>query len=90
MGPKRIRYEQIRNVTEAPLGMMGRWRIHGSGDFVHWFNFDPGRPHKTIALVIYLDATIRPVITSDDPQQVVEELATHGVNVTRGTESGLR
>jgi hypothetical protein len=90
MGPKRIRYDQIGKVLEVPLGMMGRWRIHGSGDLVHWFNFDPGRRHKTVALVLYLDARIRPVITPDDPQRVVEEFAAHGVNVTRGTESGLR
>jgi hypothetical protein len=91
MGPKRIRYDQIRKVLEVPLGTAGRWRIHGSGDFVHWFNFDPGRPHKTVALVLYLlDARIRPVITPDDPQQVAEEFAAHGVNIARGTETGLR
>ncbi len=91
MGPKRIRYEQIRKVLEVPLGKAGRWRIHGSGDFVHWFNFDPGRPDKTVALVLYLlDARIRPVITPDDPQRVVEEFAAHGVNIARGTETGLR
>jgi hypothetical protein len=90
IGPKRIRYDQIRKVLEVPLRAMGRLPIHGSGDLAHWFNFDPGRPHKTVALVLHLDARIRPVITPDDPQRVVEEFAAHGVNVTRGTESGLR
>jgi hypothetical protein len=89
LGPKRIKYTAIRQVRQAPLGTMGKWRIHGSGDFVHWFNFDPRRPRKTIALVIYLDGAIRPVITPDDPDRVVAELAAHGVNITNGKESGL-
>jgi hypothetical protein len=41
------------------LGTMGRWRIHGSGDFVHWFNFDVRRPRKDSAIVIHLDGAIR-------------------------------
>jgi hypothetical protein len=27
MGPKRIRYDQIRKVLEVPLGAMGRYRV---------------------------------------------------------------
>jgi hypothetical protein len=88
-GPKRIAYNAIRQVVEAPLGPMGKWRIHGSGDFVHWFNFDPRRPRKDTALVIYLDGRIRPVITPDEPGRVVAELADHGVNVTSGIERGI-
>ena len=89
IGPRRIAYSAIRRVVQAPLGFMGKWRIHGSGDFVHWFNFDPGRPDKTTALVLYLDGYIRPVITPDEPDRVVAELAAHGVSVTRGSEGGL-
>jgi len=89
LGPKHIRYTDIRQVKVAPLGAMGRWRIHGSGDLVHWFNFDPRRPRKSMALVLYLNGTIRPVITPDDPQAVATELAAHGVNVTSGREVGL-
>lgn len=89
IGPKSIRYSTIRQVRRVPLGSIGKWRIHGSGDFIHWFNFDPQRPHKTTALVIYLDGKIRPVITPDEPDRVAAELAAHGVHVTSGTESGL-
>ena len=89
IGPKHIRYTDIRRVKVAPLGVMSRWRIHGSGDLVHWFNFDPHRPGKSTALVLYLNGTIRPVITSDDPQAVAAELAAYGVNVTSGRETGL-
>ncbi len=89
-GPKRIPYRAIRRVVRSPLGRAGRWRIHGSGDLVHWFNFDPGRVHKNTALVLYLDGRIRPVLTPDDPDRVAAELAVHGVRVTDGVESGLR
>lgn len=90
MGRKHIAYRAIRQVVLAPLGYLGRWRIHGSGDLVHWFNFDPGRPRKSTALVLYLDGRIRPVLTPDDPDRVVAELAARGVGVTCGFEPGLR
>lgn len=85
---KRIPYTAIREVRVVPLRVMGKWRIHGSGDFIHWFNFDMRRPRKNTALVIRLDARIRPTITPDDPEQVATELAALGVLVTRGTERG--
>lgn len=56
---------------------------------MHWFNFDPRRPRKDVALVLYLDGKIRPVITPDDPERVTGELEAHGVNVTSGREAGL-
>jgi hypothetical protein len=89
VGAKRISYSAIHGVVESPLGA-GKWRIHGSGDFVHWFNFDPRRPRKDTALVITLDAkTVRPVITPDDPARVAAELTAHGVPVTLGREAGV-
>jgi hypothetical protein len=88
-GSKRIRYEDIREVRRVPLDTMARWRIHGSGDLVHWFNFDPRRPRKTIALVIQLNQRTIPVITPDDPGRVLAELAAHGVTITSGDEPGL-
>ncbi len=89
-GAKRIGYQAIREAKVSPLGSMGKWRIHGSGDFVHWFNFDPRRPRKDVAIVLYLDGTIKPVITPDDPERVTAELEAHGVSITWGSESGLR
>ncbi len=90
VGDKRIPYSAIREVRRVPLGFMGKWRIHGSGDFVHWFNLDSHRPRKDTALVIHLSGVIKPVITPDDPDRVVAELAAHGVTTTSGTETGLR
>jgi hypothetical protein len=89
-GAKHVPYSAIREARRVRLGTMGRWRIHGSGDLVHWFNFDPRRPRKDSAIVIHLDGVIRPVITPDDPDRVAAVLAEHGVNVTVGSESGLR
>jgi len=88
-GAKHVRYQDIREAKVTTLGVMGRWRIHGSGDLVHWFNFDPRRPGKPVAIVLYLNGTIRPVITPDEPEQVTAELKAHGVNVTQGREVGL-
>jgi len=86
---KRISYAAIREVRQVPLSTTRKIRIHGSGDGVHWFNHDPDRRRKELALVIYLDDKIRPVITPDDPAQVTAELAAHGVNITSGPETGL-
>lgn len=88
-GPKRIPYQAIREVRAVPLGSMGKLRIHGSGDLVHWFSFDVNRPRKDTALVVHLDGRIRPVFTPDDPDRVLAVLEAHGVNVTRGAEPGL-
>lgn len=86
---KAISYSAIREVRQVPLHWAGKMRVLGSNDFIHWFNWDLRRSRKDTALVIYLDALIRPVITPDDPAQVTAELAAHGVNVTTGREPGL-
>lgn len=87
-GTKRIPYSAIRDVRLVPLRAIGKWRIHGSGDFVHWFNFDLGRPGKKSALVIRLDGLIQPVITPDQPDQVAAELTAHGLQVSTARVTG--
>ncbi|HXP18573.1 MAG TPA: PLD nuclease N-terminal domain-containing protein [Streptosporangiaceae bacterium] len=89
MSARSIGYEAIREVRQVPLSPTGKLRVHGSGDRVHWFNYDPERSGKDLALVIYLDERVRPVITPDHPDQVTAELAAHGVQITSGTEDGL-
>jgi hypothetical protein len=79
-GAKRIAYSSIRSVQRLPLtgaSELRRWRIWGSGDFVHWWNFDPNRPHKDVALVLDVGRRIRPTITPDDPEAVAQILAEH-------------
>ena len=84
IGAKRIPYSAICEVRRVPLDLLGKWRIHGSGDFVHWFNFDLHRPRKDVALVVELGRRVTPVVTPDDPGQVMDALTASGVNVTSG------
>jgi hypothetical protein len=72
-GAKRVAYTSIRGVEGLPLtglNKVRKWRIWGSGDFVHWWNFDPQRPHKDKALVIDVGHRVRPTITPEDPDAV--------------------
>ena len=72
-GAKRIPYASIKGVTELPLtglNAVRRWRIWGSGDFIHWWNLDTKRPNKRLALVIDVGRHIRPTITPNDPETV--------------------
>lgn len=77
-GAKRVPYHSIRAVTELQLtgrNSVRRWRIWGSGDFVHWWNLDPKRPTKTTALVLDVGRYVRPTITPDDAAAVEQILA---------------
>lgn len=85
-GVKRIPYSAIREVQRVQLRSLGHWRVHGSGDFVHWFNFDRHRRRKQVALVVNLAGFVKPVITPDDPDQAVAVLTHFGVGVTSGPE----
>lgn len=84
-GAKRIPYGKIRQVRWVSLkSMRGQIKIHGSGNLVHWFNFDMDRPRKADALIVAVSGNrIRPVITPDDANLVAAELIAHGVNVIR-------
>lgn len=81
---KRIPYAKIQQVRWIPLNLWtGSWRLWGSGDFVHYFNCDLGRPRKRIALIIDLGRTVKPVITPDEPERVAEELSARRITVVR-------
>ena len=72
-GEKRIPYASIKGVKELPLtgvNKVRKWRIWGSGDFIHWWNLDPQRPNKDMALVLDVGHLVRPTITPDDPDSV--------------------
>jgi hypothetical protein len=83
---KRIPYGRIEQVRQEPTtGMSDRYRLWGSGDFIHWYNYDPDRPRKTVKFIIHVTGhKIRPVITPNQPDAVAAELAAHGVAVTNG------
>jgi hypothetical protein len=82
--PKTIRYAEIRRATQVDLRgfRFGRWRLWGSSDLRHWFNFDRTRPRKRVGLVLELGARTKPVLTPDDPPRVVAVLRSHDVAVT--------
>lgn len=69
---KRIAYGKIRSVTRWPITGVtsGKWRIWGSGDFVHWWNLDRTRPRKSVAMEIDVGGRIVPTISPDDPEAV--------------------
>jgi hypothetical protein len=76
-GTKQIPYASIRGVQTLPLTgaqRVRRWRLWGSGDFVHWWNFDPHRPGKSIALVLDTGRRIHPTITPDNAPAVAQIL----------------
>ena len=82
-GDKRVPYGAIDRVRVLPMGgLTGGYRLWGSGDFVHWFNWDPGRPGKAVKLILDIRGhRAKPVITPDTPADVTAELAAHGVNI---------
>lgn len=80
-GAKRIRYTSIKGVKRLNLTGMNKvrkWRIWGSGDFVHWWNLDVRRPRKDCALVIDVGHRVHPTITPDDPDTVERILTESG------------
>ena len=68
-GAKHIPYASIKSVKRLPIRVR-RWRLSGSGDFVHWWNLDFHRPKKSVALDIDVGRRIHPTITPDDPDAV--------------------
>ncbi len=79
-GAKKIPYVAIKGVAILSLtgaNRIRRWRIWGSGDFVHWWNRDPRRPKKDTALVLDVGGRVRPTITPEDPATVERILAYH-------------
>jgi hypothetical protein len=79
LGAKRIPYAEIWDIRQTGLGRFRRWRLWGTTDPRLWFNLDWKRPHKSVGLVIGTGRRVRPVITPDDPRQVVSVLRSHGV-----------
>ncbi|MEU6284277.1 hypothetical protein [Streptomyces sp. NPDC047028] len=76
-GAKRVAYTSIKGIKTLDLTGMNKvraWRIWGTGDFLHWWNFDARRPRKNCALVIDVGRRVRPTITPDDPDAVLRIL----------------
>jgi hypothetical protein len=77
-GGKRIPYDAIQSVkTYALAPLRGKWRIWGSGDFVHWYNLDGNRPNKETGIELDVGGSCRPCITPDDVDEVVRIITEH-------------
>ena len=82
-GTRRISVRNIRAVRRYPITSdRGRRRYWGSGDVMHWFNFDPHRGHKEFAFVIDAGGRAKPVVTPDDPKLFEDVLAEHGITTS--------
>ncbi len=77
-GAKKIPYESIQSVRSFTVtSRSGKWRIFGSGDLRHWWNFDSSRPGKTTGLEIDLGRRVMPTITPDDAAVVERVIGEH-------------
>jgi hypothetical protein len=77
-GSKRIRYSEISSASEFTLRTLrGRWRLFGSGDFRHWYSWDPRRPRKRTGIELKVGRWAVPVITPEDPRAVLAILRDH-------------
>ncbi len=64
-GSKRVSYSTVKGTRRLPIRIR-TWRLWGSGDLRHWWNFDPNRPEKDVALELDTGHWIHPTITPDD------------------------
>lgn len=77
-GDKVVPLDAVRRIVRHPLtGWNGRWRLQGSSDFRHWWNFDRTRRQKTEALFLNVGGWWRPAITPDDVDAAYAAIARH-------------
>lgn len=76
-GPKRIPYANIRRVVARPMGWLtGRGRGWGTSHPGYWLPLDWRRGGKDTLLVVDLGRRVKPCISPDDPDRVMQLL--HG------------
>ena len=74
-GSKRIAYGDIRGIKPEQMTFAsGGGRIWGATDPRYWFPLDIHRPRKQRLLILDVGARVRPCITPDDPDRVIELL----------------
>ncbi len=75
-GPKRISYDDIQGVTSQPMGRIsGKGRFWGASDPRFWFPLDWRRGWKSTLLILDLGARVKPCITPENPERVLELLS---------------
>jgi hypothetical protein len=77
-GSKHIRYDAIRLMQRVKLGpLTGRARLWGTSNPTRWANFDHRRPFKTVGFDLDVGATVRPLLTPDDPDAFEHAVRAH-------------
>lgn len=73
--PKRIPYANIRGVAALPMGpLTGRGRGWGTSHPGYWFPLDLRRARKHTLLVFDLGRNVKPCVSPDDPDRVMQLL----------------
>lgn len=76
LGWKRILYTEIEDFSRRPLKMwQGQHRVHGIDLRGRWYSRDNRRGEKELAIDLDIGARIRPVLTPEDPDKVLEILS---------------
>ena len=74
-GSKHIPYTAIRHVHTRPMSWLtGKGRGWGTSDLRYWFPLDVRRWHKATLLVFDVGRRVKPCVSPDDPQRVIELL----------------
>ena len=75
-GHKRIAYTDIRGVKTEPMTWSsGKGRFWGASDPRYWFPLDLQQGGKPTLLVLDVGARVKPCITPEDPDRVLELLS---------------
>jgi hypothetical protein len=75
-GAKRIPYQQIRRALVRPMGWLsGRGRGWGTSHPGYWFPLDLHRAAKHAVVVLDLGHRVKPCVTPDDPDRVIQLLS---------------
>lgn len=74
-GRRRIRYDEIRHISEYPLTGGRQWRVHGFGWPRRWYHRDWHRAERVVGLELETGAWLRPILTPVEVDVVKEILA---------------
>jgi hypothetical protein len=78
LGRKHISYSAVERVTLRPLkAWHGQFRVHGADLRGRWYSRDRNRGDKDLAIDLHVGGVVRPVLTPDDPERVLEILQHH-------------
>ncbi|KAA1250473.1 hypothetical protein F0Q45_09400 [Mycobacterium simiae] len=72
---KKVAYRDIKGIKTEQMGWAsGKGRFGGASDPRYWFPLDIHRGSKTTLLILDVGRRVRPCMTPEDPDRVVELL----------------